>query len=160
MTRGRPCTAVGVALLLLAQVGTAQAATHQVTPSSDWQAIVNGSVAGDVIEFADGIYTAACPNPGASQQNHEDSSMLSITAGITLRAQNPGKAVLDADSVTSQTQCRVMWIHAPSGSTVEIHGFNITGGYAYVSCAPARNVPSPAGVLTFPLCALLHVPAG
>ena len=126
---------MGVALVLLAQVGTAQAATHQVTPSSDWQSIVSSAVAGDVVEFADGIYTAACPNPGwnnqyAYEQNAEDSSMLNITAGITLRAQNPGKAVLDADSVTSTTDCRVMWIGAPWEAIVEINGLNITGGYS------------------------------
>ena len=126
----RPVAAV-FALLFLVQVGTARAATHQVNTSSDWQSIVNNAVAGDVVEFADGTYTAVCSNPGAShEQNNQALSMLSITAGITLRAQNPGKAVLDAESVASSTECRVMYINAPLGTTVEINGLDITGGYA------------------------------
>ena len=127
-------------MVLLAQFGTARAATHQVTPSIDWQSIVSSAATGDVVEFADGTYTAACSSSG-TWHNQYDLSMLNVTATITLRAQNPGKAVLDADSVASSTECRVMRIHAPSGSTVEIHGLNITGGYtnSEVSCAPVHH---------------------
>ena len=48
---------------------------------------VSSAAAGDVVEFGDGNYTAACSS---------NNSMLSVYAGITLRAQHPGQVVLDA----------------------------------------------------------------
>jgi hypothetical protein len=131
-----------LAIVVLTLVGTAEAATHQVTPSSsDWQSVVSSAAAGDVVEFADGSYTAACSHPGTSaysyEQNSEDSSMLVITAGITLRAQHPGQAVLDAQG-SSSNECRVMFVKLSSG-TAEINGLNITGG-----CSTAFSVSGKA----------------
>ena len=106
-------------------VGTAQAETHQVTPSSDWQSVVSNASAGDVVEFGDGNYTGACSTNYA---------MLSISAGITLRAQHPGQAALDAKASES-SPCGVMFIDVASGAA-EVRGLNITGGYVCMHFLP------------------------
>ena len=148
-----------ILFVLLTQIGTAWAAVHQVTPSSDWQSIVSGATTGDVIEFADGIYTAACNNTGMPVGHRFVKNMLMITAGITLRAQNPGQAVLDANSTvlnnhgfvsSGPTPCRVIWINAPSDTTVEINGLNITGGSTYGGNAGGVYVNR--GTVTFNSC--------
>jgi hypothetical protein len=114
---------LGRAIALLTLVGTARAATHQVTPSSDWQSVVGNATAEDVVEFADGSYTAACSTNGA---------MLTISAGITLRAQHPGQAALDAQA-SSSNPCGVMFIDVASGAA-EVSGLTITGGYTVGVC--------------------------
>jgi hypothetical protein len=113
----------GRAIALLTLVGTARAATHQVTPSSDWQSVVSNATAGDVVEFGDGNYTAACST---------NTAMLTISAGITLRAQHPGQAALDAQASPSSV-CSVMYINVASGAA-EVSGLTITGGYATNVC--------------------------
>jgi hypothetical protein len=112
-----------LAIVLLALVGTARAATHQVTPSSDWRSVVSNATAGDVVEFGDGNYTAACST---------NTAMLTISAGITLRAQHPGQAALDAQA-SSSNPCGVMFIDVASGAA-EVSGLTITGGYTVGVC--------------------------
>ena len=114
-----------VALLLLAQVGTAQAATHTVTPSSNWQTTVNNAASGDTIVFTNGTYTGTCSNY----------NLLSISKDITLRAQYTGGAVLDAQG-SSSNNCCVLRIYS---GTVEITGLNITGGYVSPSVHVAQR---------------------
>ena len=109
-----------MALMTFTHAGSALGATYQVAPggSNSWRSIVGNAQVGDTVTFADGTYTANCSS---------ESSMLSIKAGITLQAENPGHVVLDAKADSSNA-CRVLYIDSSSGS-VKVNGINITGGY-------------------------------
>ena len=86
-------------VILLLQLGVVQAATHTVTPSSNWQSTVNNAASGDTFVFANGTYTGSCSNYG----------LLSISKDITLRAQYTGGAVLMA-TPNYPYDCNVLYI--------------------------------------------------
>ena len=84
-----------------------------VSPGANLQTVVDNANAGDEIVLADGTYTGS----GTSQFG---SNMLYINKDITIRALNPGQAVLDG-----QNARRVMYV---SSGTVVLDGLNINRG--------------------------------
>ena len=96
----------------LAQHGRALVVTHNVAPGAGTlQAALNTAYAGDELVLADGTYTG-------NGSNH----VLEIGKNITIRALNPGQAVLDGENAR-----RVIYI---SSGTVALNGLNITKGFA------------------------------
>lgn len=78
------------------------AATHNVTTSSNIQTTINGATAGDTLVFADGTYEGD----------------WSINKKLTLRAANPGKAVLDGENSRD-------WGLTLTGNEIVVDGFEI-----------------------------------
>ena len=92
--------------------------TTVVSPGANLQTVVDAATAGDEIVLADGTYTGSGTSAAGS-------NMLYINKNITIRAQNPGQAVLDGQGAR-----RVIYI---ASGTVVLDGLNITGGSASVS---------------------------
>ena len=90
-----------------------------ISRGANLQTVVDNANAGDVIVLSDGTYTGA----GTSWRG---SNMIYINKDITIRAQNPGQAVLDG-----QDARRVIYV---ARGTVTLDGLAITRGSAtYVS---------------------------
>ena len=86
-------------------------ATHSVVPGAGTlQAALNTASAGDELVLADGTYTGS------------GSNVLDIGKNITIRALNPGQAILDGENTR-----RVIFITI---GTVALNGLNITKGSA------------------------------
>ena len=80
----------------------------QPGPPGTLQAAVDAAAPRATLVLEDGLYTG------------KSGSVLSISKSITIRAKNPGRAVLDGE-----TKWRVVEI---SGGNVALEGLNITGG--------------------------------
>ena len=111
-------------------------ATHNVAPGSGTlQAALNASSAGDELVLADGTYTGS------------GSNVLEIGMNITIRALNPGQAVLDGENAR-----RVIYI---TSGTIALNGLNITKGSVSSVSVCSSIEPSqtffhrPAGVAMF-----------
>ena len=81
-----------------------------VTPGEDLDGILGNATEGDVIELSDGYYPVT--------------ATLLISVGMTVRATNAGKAVLDG-----QGQHRILTISSGRGKVV-LDGLSITRGSA------------------------------
>ena len=99
-----------------AQVGSASRVTRRlsvtnVQPGVNLQTVVDNASPGDVIVLGDGTYTG-------SGTSADGNNMLYINKDITIRAVNPGQAVLDGENAR-----RVVYI---SSGTVVIEGLDLT----------------------------------
>lgn len=93
-------------------------ATRRLTtvhPGDNLQTVIDNAHDGDEIVLADGTYTGT-----GTPVQYFGLSMLYIDKNITIRALNPGQAVLDGNN-----SMRVIWIN---NGTVSLQGLNITGG--------------------------------
>ena len=86
-----------------------------VQPGDNLQTVVDNASPGDEIVLGDGTYTGS--GTSASGNN-----MLYINKDITIRALNPGQAVLDGE-----TARRVLYVQS---GAVALEGLNITRGSA------------------------------
>ena len=103
---------------------TRRLAVISVSPGADTlQAAVNAANPGDELVLADGTYTAS----GGSQVLLIDST---TPTGLTIRAANPGQAVLDAQGVSGRRGVHI------SGGIVTIEDVEITGGNTVRSLLP------------------------
>ena len=84
-----------------------------VQPGDHLQTVVDNASPGDVIVLGDGTYTGS----GTSANGN---NMLYINKDITIRALNPGQAVLDGE-----TARRVLYVQS---GAVALEGLNITRG--------------------------------
>ena len=117
-----------------------QLTTHTVLPGhGTLQAAIDAASAGDVLVLADGTYTG-------SYNTH---IMLRIGKSITIRALNPGMAILDGENAR-----RVVEI--VNAGTVVLDGLHITRGFcnscvrAHTPAPPHPHRPDEASrVLTF-----------
>ena len=103
-----------------AQVGSASRVSRRlsvinVQPGVNLQTVVDNASPGDEIVLGDGTYTGS--GTSASGNN-----MLYINKDITIRALNPGQAVLDGE-----TARRVLFVQS---GAVALEGLNITRGTA------------------------------
>ena len=94
------------------------------------QAAVNAANPGDELVLADGTYTVS----GGSQVLKIDGT---TPTGLTIRAANPGQAVIDAQGVTNR---RGVYI---TGGIVTIEDVEITGGNAVRSPCPKSCPATP-----------------
>ena len=86
-----------------------------VQPGVNLQTVVDNASPGDEIVLGDGTYTGS----GTSANGN---NMLYINKDITIRALNPGQAVLDGE-----TARRVLYVQS---GAVALEGLNITRGSA------------------------------
>ena len=93
---------------------TRRLAQINVSPGANLQSYVNDATSGDVLILANGTYTGSF------------SSVLSINKNITIRALNPGRAILDGENIRP-----LVYV---SDATVNLQGLCITRGF--VSVAP------------------------
>ena len=103
-----------------AQVGSASRVTRRlsvtnVQPGVNLQTVVDNASPGDEIVLGDGTYTGS----GTSMSGN---NTLYINKDITIRALNPGQAVLDGE-----TARRVLYVQS---GAVALEGLNITRGSA------------------------------
>ena len=99
----------------LAQHGRALV-TYNVAPGAGTlQAALNAASARDELVLADGTYTGS------------GSSVLEIGKSITIRALNPGQAVLDGENARG--------VISITSGTIALHGLNITKGNIVSSCS-------------------------
>ena len=92
-----------------------------VQPGDNLQTVVDAASPGDVIVLGDGTYTGS--GTSASGNN-----MLYINKDITIRALNPGQAVLDGEVAR-----RVIYVNS---GTVAFEGLTITRGSASTVSGP------------------------
>ena len=107
--------------LLLRSGATRPLAVVHVAPGDNLQTAIDAASAGDEVVLADGTYSG-------SGTSHEGANMLYINKTVTIRALNPGAAVLDGERAR-----RVICI---ASGTVRLDGLKITRGKAvYDVCA-------------------------
>ena len=111
---------------------------HMVEPGTGTiQSALDISSSGDTLILKDGSYLSS----GARE--HGCSQVVKILKDITIRAQNPGNAILDGENAR-----RVVWIIA---GTVVIEGLQVTRGRKEATCSSDHpNGPSAGGVRAFP----------
>lgn len=151
-----PVSALGVADETLQRIpphqtsrvrDTRRLASSLVQPGSGTlQAAFAAAAPGNELVLADGIYTGADERGDAYTLGGDQ--LLLIDKDVTIRAQNPGRATLDAQGSPS-TSRRVLYIgHAPWYSTgtmsatdpppvVTLVGLVLTGGYSSLSVCSA-----------------------
>ena len=118
-----------------------------LSPGANLQTEVTNANAGDELILADGTYTGV----GTSQAG---SNMLYIDKDITIRALNPGQAVLDGEETR-----RVIYV---ASGTVVLEGLVITKGFAGLVRTHLACVLHPLGgsaILESPACLLLELPS-
>ena len=95
--------------------------THVVPGEDALQVAHDTALPGDLLVLDDGVFTSS-----------SGASVLSITKSITIRALNPGQAVVDGENARRG-------IHITSGVVV-LHGLNVTrGSAAFVGYAHFRT---------------------
>ena len=127
--------AVGEDSLSLSLLKSRPLKVVNVTPEDDLPKLLSEAADGDVFELADGIY----------QYDAGSNAMLTIGTGVTVRAKNRGRAVLDG-----QDTMRVLYVDT-GGLQVVLDGLNITRGHAdsvrgsvaRTSCTSPLALPSP-----------------
>ena len=101
---------------ILLQAHMVLAAQLQVSPGDNLQTVLNNANAGDELILADGTYTG-----NGDVVMSGDYNMLLIAKDITIRAQNPGGAILDGQGTR-----RHIFIN---GGSITLDGLKFTRGY-------------------------------
>ena len=122
---------IALVVTTLAQAGSAES-THRVSPGDDLQARMNNALSGDVFLLGDGTYMQPS-DPG-----------IEITKSVTIRAQNPGLAILSGESKRVVVRVNAAQFR-PYSHTVIFDGLRITAGTNRRSAG--RMGHGPGGVL-------------